>query len=105
MALARGNRLIFHEIGYSVVQFLDWTDKNRDFDQGRWEAYRETIEPYEASDLFPAGNIEQLRCGLESYYRARYATDRKEKAELVLRGNVLLAETTASSCRPRCRGS
>jgi ER-bound oxygenase mpaB/B'/Rubber oxygenase, catalytic domain len=90
LALAIGNHHVFHEIGYSVVQFLDWVDKNRDFDQGRWKAYRETIEPYEASDLFPAGNVEQLRSGLESYYRARYAADRKEKAELVLRGNVLL---------------
>src|SRR5262249_39606731 len=89
--LALGNRLVFHEIAYALTRFLDWTEQNPTFDPVGWRNYREhEIQPYEASDLFPAADIEQLRGGLECLYRAKYANSDNEKAELVLRGNVLL---------------
>jgi ER-bound oxygenase mpaB/B'/Rubber oxygenase, catalytic domain len=89
-ALALGNRLIFHEIGFAMIDFLEWADKHDDPDDGSWERYRETITPYEASDLFPAADVEQLRGGLECCYQAKYANTDDQKAELVLRGNLLL---------------
>ncbi|MGH9026788.1 MAG: oxygenase MpaB family protein [Acidimicrobiia bacterium] len=85
--LALGNRLVFHEVGYAVTRFLEWAEKSTADDE--WDKHREKIEPYEATDLFPAADVEQLRGGLECYYRAKKATD-EEKANLVLRGNVLL---------------
>jgi hypothetical protein len=89
--LALGNRLIFHEIGYAVTAFLDWADRNPTFDPAAWADYRASITPYEESDLFPAADVEQLRDALECYYVAAHTPGAAERAELVLRGNVLLA--------------
>jgi hypothetical protein len=93
LALAIGNHHVFHEIGYAMADFLDWVERNPARDDDAWVLYRETIKPYEPSDpeLFPPADVEQLRSALECYYRARYETNPKLKAELVLRGNVLLA--------------
>ena len=89
-SLALGNRLIFHEIGYAMIDFVEWVERHPNFSEQKWAEYRQGIEPYEASDLFPAGDVEQLRGGLECYYRAKYAGSEKKRAELVLQGNVLL---------------
>jgi hypothetical protein len=91
LALARGNRLIFHEIGYSVAELLDWVEDNPNFDLDAWQAYRtEHLEAHESDRLFPPADEEQLWTGLDCYYRASDARDEKVKAELVLKGNVLL---------------
>jgi hypothetical protein len=89
-SLALGNRLIFHEIGYAMIDFVEWVERHPNFSEQKWAEYRQGIEPYEASDLFPAGDVEQLRGGLECYYHARHAGSDKDRAELVLQGNVLL---------------
>ena len=92
LALAMGNRIIFHEIGYAVIQLLDWVQKNHRFDLSAWRAYRtREVSPYPANDLFPKADIEQLWHGLDCLYRASNARHDVDKAELVLRGNVLLA--------------
>jgi hypothetical protein len=91
LALARGNRLIFHEIGYSVVQLLDWAEAHPDFDLDAWQSYRgEKLAPHASDDLFPEADEERLWTGLDCYYLASHAEDEKEKAELVLQGNVRL---------------
>jgi ER-bound oxygenase mpaB/B'/Rubber oxygenase, catalytic domain len=91
LALALGNRLIFHEIGYSVVELLDWVDDHPNFDLDAWQAYRtENLEAHESDRLFPPAEEEQLWTGLDCYYKASDARDEKIKAELVLQGNVLL---------------
>jgi hypothetical protein len=85
--LALGNHLIFCEIGLAVANFLEWANGSDD----DWETYRAGIKPSGATDLFPAADVEQLRSGMECYYRAKTATDPVTQAELVLRGNLLLA--------------
>jgi hypothetical protein len=91
-ALALGNRLIFHEIGYAVIQLLEWIEQNPGFDLRAWQAYRQSaVEPYEPNDLFPPADVDKLWRGLDCYYEATDAgSDTEEKAQLVLRGNVLL---------------
>ena len=91
LALARGNRLIFHEIGYSVVELLDWVEDNPNFDLDAWQAYRtKNLEAHESDRLFPPADEEQLWTGLDCYYKASNADDETVRAELVLQGNVLL---------------
>jgi ER-bound oxygenase mpaB/B'/Rubber oxygenase, catalytic domain len=92
LALAMGNRLIFHEIGYAVIQLLDWVQKSPRFDLGAWQTHRtREVKSYPANDLFPKADIEQLWRGLDCLYQASNARNDVDKAELVLRGNVLLA--------------
>jgi ER-bound oxygenase mpaB/B'/Rubber oxygenase, catalytic domain len=89
--LGLGNRLVFEEIGSAAIRFLEWFADHKDTrDDAAWKAHRETIESYKDTELFPAADVEQLRGGLESYYLARFEDDPDKKAELVLRGNVLL---------------
>jgi ER-bound oxygenase mpaB/B'/Rubber oxygenase, catalytic domain len=91
LALARGNRLIFHEIGYSVIQLVDWIEKNPGFNLGAWQAYRRNnLTAHPPDELFPAANEVDLWTGLDCYYRAAHEQDEKVQAELVLHGNVLL---------------
>jgi mpaB/rubber oxygenase-like protein len=91
-ALALGNRLIFHEIGYAVIQLLEWVDQNPGFDLTAWKQYRASkVNPYPATDLFPKADKHQLWSGLDCYYEARNPQiDEQRRAELVLRGGVLL---------------
>jgi ER-bound oxygenase mpaB/B'/Rubber oxygenase, catalytic domain len=92
LALAIGNRVIFHEIGTAVVQLLDWIDEYGADDLDGWVAYRKVnVEPYEVNFLFqlPESGPEELWNGLDCYYRAASAPS-DEQAELVLQGNIRL---------------
>jgi hypothetical protein len=102
LALALGNRLIFHEIAYAVIQLLVWVEQYPEADLAAWQMYRyreEGVHPHEASDLFPAAEAgaRQLRMGLDCYFQAweeqrkePEQRDEKKQAELVFQGNILL---------------
>ena len=90
--LARGNREIFLEIGSEFARFIDEFAGTSVRDAGRWHRYRATIVPSPATDVFPAADAELLRSGMASYFEAMYEVDSHRRAELVLRGNILLAD-------------
>lgn len=91
-ALALGNRLIFHEIGYAVIQLLEWVAQNPNFNPAAWRAYSASqVKPYPSNNLFPPANEQQLRDGLDCYYKATNPQiAEQQQAELVLAGSVLL---------------
>jgi hypothetical protein len=92
LALAIGNRVIFHEIGTAVVQLLDRIDERGVDDLDGWQTYRENnVKCYDDNRLFPLpqSGPEELWKGLDCYYRAASARS-EEQAELVLQGNIWL---------------
>jgi hypothetical protein len=89
--LALGNRLVFHEIAYQMVEFLDWYESGATPTTAQWRDYRRQIVCTPASDLFPSCDAEWLRGGIEAYFRAMQEPDPDEQARLVLRGTVMLA--------------
>jgi hypothetical protein len=88
--LALGNRLVFGEIGHAVAGFIEEFRSDATFDRKKWEKYRETIVASPPNDLFRKGRVELLKGGVECYYLAMWETDPRLKAELVLKGNLLI---------------
>jgi hypothetical protein len=103
--LARGNREIFIEIGSQFARFIAEFADAPVRDVRRWQAYRATIVASPATELFPAADIDLLRDGLESYYEAMFETDVRRQAELVLRGNILLADYEQQRVDPIVRSA
>ena len=89
--LAVGNRLVFHEIAYATLAFLDWYDDIGTPNLDEWAQYRKTIKATPESDLFQACDVNILRDGIEAYFLASTASSDGERSRLVLRGNTLLA--------------
>ena len=89
--LAMGNRLVFHEIAYTVSAFLDWYEATGTPTLDEWIVYRDTIKGEPESDLFPKCDINLFRDGIEAYFLASRERDERVKARLVLTGNVRLA--------------
>lgn len=89
--LALGNRFVFHEIAWQMVEFLDWYEARDNPDREDFEEYRTSIETAPALDLFPKCDSDWLCGGIEAYFLALQEKDPGAQARLVLRGTVLLA--------------
>ena len=92
--LARGNREIFVEIaGQFATLHRDVRRARPTRDDRRWQQYRATIVP-SAGDRAVPGRRRSTSCATasESYYDAMFETDMRRQAELVLLGNILLAD-------------
>jgi hypothetical protein len=90
--LARGNREIYREIAAEFARFVETFGGTEQRDDQRWDAYRAGIQPTAGTELFPPADIELVRSGMYAYYRAMFETDMRRQAELVLLGNILLAD-------------
>ena len=100
VVLALGNRMVFHEIGWTVAEFLRFLDGRYEgeepdtflnpADPVHFDAYCSQIQPSAADDFFRPCYPEWLREGIRSYYAAYRAKDADTKAEQVLRGNILI---------------
>jgi hypothetical protein len=88
--LALGNRLVFHEVGWTLLRFLTWLERQTAHDADAWARYRAGIEPFATTDFFRAGYTEWLRDGVGAYYEAWWAQEPERKAQLVLKGNILI---------------
>jgi hypothetical protein len=90
VVLALGNRLVFHEVGWTMVEFLDWIKANPEPNEADFARYKVSIQPTEETDFFRACYVDWLRDGVEAYYRAWHDPDEKRKAQHILRGNILI---------------
>jgi hypothetical protein len=88
--LALGNRLVFHEVGWTLLHFVQWIEKERAYNPGAWAKYRAKIKPFDTTDFFRAAYPEWLRDGVGAYYEAWWADEPARKAQLVLKGNILI---------------
>ena len=88
--LALGNRLVFHEVGWTIASFLDFMGGPDAADADKAAEFCGRIQPSKPDDFFRPCYPEWLRDGVFAYYKASRTNDAHEKAELVLRGNILI---------------
>lgn len=92
--LALGNRMVFHEIGWTLTKFLDWIEKQPA--SAKWSAQKRdryiaaNVNPLPPDDFFRPCYPEWLREGVAAYYDAWYERDPHKRAQHVLRGNILI---------------
>jgi hypothetical protein len=103
--LARGNREIFREIASELARFVATFGSVTEVHDEAWSRYRASIQPSAASELFPAADINLLRDGMASYFEAMRETDLHRQGELVLRGNILLADYEQQRVDPIVRSA
>lgn len=95
-----GNREVFAELGGLFAEMVSELGGDAELDPARLEAFLERLRPGESrSDrlerrgdgiaVHPEGGQDLLRGTVRSYYAARFETDPRRKAELVLLGNAL----------------
>ena len=94
--LALGNRLVFHEVGWTLLHFVQWIEEQATPDDAVWAEYRAGIKPFPTTDFFRAGYPEWLRDGVGAYYDAWWEKNPERKAQLVLKGNILNRARTSS---------
>jgi hypothetical protein len=86
-AAARGNLKVFAEIAHEFARFLaefgDGTGDDREADERRIAAFRDSLRPGE-----PPEGQRYLRQAFTRYHLAMSTTDPKERAELLLLANV-----------------
>jgi hypothetical protein len=88
--MALGNRMVFHEVGWTIAHFLQWIENEDARDPERWGRYQRAITPVGCSDFFREGYAEWLRDGVAAYYDAWWEENDQRQAQLVLRGNILI---------------
>ena len=97
--IREGNRTVFEELGGLFAALLVELDSHPEPDPERFERFLERLRPGESlpdriepGDRLvsrPEGGQDLLRSSLRAYHAARFATDPKRKAELLLLGNAL----------------
>jgi len=103
--LARGNREIFADIAPEFVRFIDAFAGATGPDPDAWARHRAGISAEPATDVFPAADLELMRDGFAAYYAARFETEPRRRAELVLLGNILLADYEQQRVDPIVRSA
>jgi hypothetical protein len=88
--LALGNRMVFHEVGWTMAHLLSWLEAGSARKPKTWEDYRAGIEPFAPTDFFRPAHPEWLRDGVGAYYDAWFENNPAKKAQHVLRGNILI---------------
>jgi hypothetical protein len=84
-AVARGNRTVFAEIGREFARLLALPTQGGTIDPRAFESFRGTLPPGP-----PPDGQDYLRQAFTSYVAALRATDRKQRAELILLANLAI---------------
>jgi hypothetical protein len=85
--ISRGNVLVFEELAWPFTSFANAFSGDWDRDEGKFQAFlRERFRP----GSLAVGGQDHLIAAFTAYYQARFETERKRKAELVLQGNLLV---------------
>jgi hypothetical protein len=106
--IREGNRTVFDELGGLFAALLEELPQHPEPDPERFERFLERLRPGESRpdrlnpidqvgrdgsagglESHPEGGQDLLRESMGAYYAARFETDPKRKAELVLLGNAL----------------
>ena len=92
-------------VATEFARFVATFDGTGDRDAVTWRVYRTTIAAGPATDLFPAAPVDLMRDGFEAYYEAIYERDPRRRSELVLLGNMLLADYEQQRVDPIVRAA
>jgi len=102
--IREGNRAVFEELGGLFAELLAELERHPEQDPARFERFLERLRPGPPEpDVVeqtedggggrvvsrPRGGQDLLRSSMRAYYAARFETDPKKRAELILLGNAL----------------
>jgi hypothetical protein len=90
VVLALGNRMVFHEVGWTMIKFLTWIEGLPKREDKAWKEYRAGITAFKSTDFFRPSYLEWLRDGVSAYHDAWWEPNPAKKAQSVLRGNILI---------------
>jgi hypothetical protein len=85
-ALARGNKMIFGEMGHQFARFLNICPADGPRDDARLTEFLSGLAPGD-----PPNGQDHLHKAFTHFYAAQYETDEKAKAELLLLANLEIA--------------
>jgi len=102
--IREGNRVVFEELGGLFAELLAELERHPEQDPARFERFLERLRPGPPEpDVVertedggsgqvmsrPRGGQDLLRGSMRAFYAARFETDAKKRAELILLGNAL----------------
>lgn len=96
-AVARGNRIVFEEVGSAVAEYLSQTEEGSPLPDA-------AVVPARAGEPPPQGT-EFLRAALQRYSQRALVTDSKTRAELLLLANAELAHHEQIRVQPEIRAA
>jgi hypothetical protein len=99
-AIARGNQEIFAEIGVHFAALVDLVDRDGVPTPESITAFIDSVELAVEPGSFAAGFADQHRRGLRAYLEAVGERDAVRRAELILLGNLLMAEYEQARLQP-----
>jgi hypothetical protein len=98
LLISDGNITVFDELAMPFTNFINYFKDDWDYDQGKLETFLdENLVPGPLSE----GGQDYLREAFTSYYKARYETRAKAKAEYVLTGNLLVGLHEQTRLQPQ----
>lgn len=97
LLLSKGNLLIFSELAWPFVDLVHQFGKTWSPD---YTQLNQLLDKHFTPGPFDSGGQDWLRESLTAFYQARFQTDRKQKAELIFMGNILLALHEQSRLQP-----
>ncbi|MCP4428593.1 MAG: hypothetical protein GY803_29255 [Chloroflexi bacterium] len=97
LLVSKGNLMIFEELAWPFVDLVDTFKRH-------WEPNEAEFQPFLDKHLTPGpfeeGGQDLLRESFTCFYRARFETNKKKKAELIYMGNMLLGFHEQSRLQP-----
>lgn len=87
LLVSEGNIIVFAELAWPFVRFIDAFSEDRAFDGRKLDAF---LQQHFRPGPLDQGGQDYLIEAFSAYYHARYETDAKRKAEYVLQGNLLV---------------
>lgn len=98
LLVSDGNITVFEELALPFTAFYDSFKDDWDYDEVKLQLFLdENFEPGPLSE----GGQDYLREAFTAYYRARYETRAKAKAEFVLQGNLLVGLHEQTRLQPQ----
>ncbi len=97
LLVSKGNLMIFEELAWPFVDLVATFKRH-------WEPNEAELQPFLDKHLTPGpfeeGGQDLLRESFTCFYRARFETNKKKKAELIYMGNMLLGFHEQSRLQP-----
>ncbi len=100
--ISNGNITVFRKLAWPFASFLNTFSKDWAYDEGKLQAFLdENLEPGPLSK----GGQDYLFEAFRAFYKARYETEAKKKAEHVLHGNLLIGLHEQTRLQPQIEQS
>ena len=100
--ISDGNITVFKELAWPFASFLNTFSKDWAYDEGKLQAFLdEHLDPGPLSE----GGQDYLFEAFTAFYKARYETDAKKKAEHVFHGNLLIGLHEQTRLQPQIEQS